>query len=337
MVLQTHMNFGKLGKVETAQTYLDIAFNQAKEYAKESAKTITGSQFQRFQRRELGGINKVHTALVKHLQTIVQSFPAIDNLDPFYRALVSCVVDVAQLKQSLGGVNWAAHRVEDLFREYNAKLRGSRDDTMVLRHKRAFYGRISSVVKKLQKDFVFLDEARKTMKELPTLKTSIPTIVIAGLPNVGKSTLLRALTGSAPAIASYPFTTKQLMLGYRTHNEKKWQFIDTPGLLDRPLAKRNPIEKQAALALQHLAKVVLFVIDPTESCGYPLKEQKNLMKEISKTLNVPVIIILNKADIARADQVAAATEGMQNVALVSADKEQGINDVVERVEKVLGC
>lgn len=331
------MNFGKLGKVETAQTYLDIAFNQAKEFGKEQAKTVTGDRYQRFQRKELGALNKVQVTLVKHLQTIVQSFPAIDQLDPFYRALVNCVIDVPQLKQSLGGVNWAAHRVEDLFREYHGKYKGSRDDVMLLKHKRAFYGRISSVIKKLDKDFIFLDECRKTMKELPTLKTSIPTIVIAGLPNVGKSTLLRALTGSAPAIASYPFTTKQLMLGYRTHNEKKWQFIDTPGLLDRPLTKRNAIEKQAALALQHLAKVVLFVIDPTESCGYPLREQKNLMKEISKTLQVPVIILLNKADIARADQIAAATEGMQNVALISADKGEGINDVIERIETVISC
>ncbi len=327
------MNFGNLGKVETAQTYLDIAFNQAKEYNKENAKTLVGDRFTRFMRRELGGINRVHTTLVRHLQMIVKCFPAIDQLDPFYHALVLCVVDVAQLKQSLGGVNWAAHRVEDLFREYNPKLRGCRDDQAILKHKRAFYGRISSVIKKLNQDFIFLDEARKTMKELPTLKTSIPTIVIAGLPNVGKSTLLRALTGSAPAIASYPFTTKQLMLGYRTYHDKKWQIIDTPGLLDRPINKRNKVEQQAAIALQHLAKIVLYVVDPTEQCGYPLKEQKNLMKEISKMLNVPIMVIMNKADIATAEQIAVASEGLSNIALISADKEQGINEVLESLEK----
>lgn len=327
------MNFGRLGKVESAQKYLDIAFNQAKEHAAEVMKTMKGSGFQRLQRKELAAINTVKNALEKHFMLILKSFPSMTDFDPFYRELVKCVVDVGQVRQSLGGINWAVQRVNAIFHEFNEKIRNAKDEDAVLKHKRAYYGRISSVVKQLKDDFEILDDARKTLKVLPTLKTSIPTVVIAGFPNVGKSTLLKALTGSAPEIASYPFTTKQMMLGYRTHDGKKWQFVDTPGLLDRPLGKKNNIERQAALALKYLAKVVIFIIDPTESCGYPLEDQKHLLKDVAKSLEVPVIVALNKADFATTEQLAKAGEHTQNAVIVSAEKGQGIDELVKLIGK----
>jgi nucleolar GTP-binding protein len=332
MVLQTDMNFGKLGKVETAQTYLDIAFHQAKEHAAETMKTLKGNSFQRLQRKELDSINAVRNALNRHFMLILTQYPSMDRVDPFYRELAKCVVDVGQVKQSLGGINWGVERIDTIFREYNQKLRNSADESALLRHKRSFYGRISSIVKQLKNDFVILDDARKALKVLPTLKTSIPTIVIAGYPNVGKSTLLRALTGSAPEIADYPFTTKQMMLGYRPHGTTKWQFVDTPGILDRPIVKRNNIEKQAALALKYLAKLVLFVLDPTEFCGYPLDAQKNLLKEVAKTLQVPVIVVVNKADAATTQQIEQASEHTQNLMLVSAEKETGVKELVAAID-----
>jgi nucleolar GTP-binding protein len=329
------MNFGHLGKVESAQTYLNIAFNQAKEHATDVMKTMKGNSFQRLQRKELASINVVKNVLEKHLMLILKSFPSMTDFDPFYRELVKCVVDVGQVRQSLGGMNWAVERVNTIFREFNAKMRDAKDEQQVLTLKRAYYGRISSIIKQLKNDFEILDDARKTLKVLPTLKTSIPTIVIAGFPNVGKSTLLKALTGSAPEIASYPFTTKQMMLGYRTESGKKWQFVDTPGLLDRPLGKKNNIEKQAALALKYLAKVVIFIIDPTESCGYPLEDQKHLLKDVAKTLEVPVVVALNKADFATTEQIAKASEHTQNAVIVSAEKGQGIDELVALLRKNL--
>ncbi|MBI4145083.1 50S ribosome-binding GTPase [Candidatus Woesearchaeota archaeon] len=327
------MNFGNLGHVETADEYLDIAFRQAKLHAKEAK--VVGTQFQRIQRRELDAIATVARVLTKHLTLILEGFPKLDQLDPFYRELVRCVVDAAQVKQSLGGVNWGAHRVEAIFREFNDKFRGSRDENALLAHKRAFFGRISSVIKKLKSDFAFLEEARRTLTELPSIKTSVPTVVIAGFPNVGKSTLLRALTGSAPEIAPYPFTTKQMMLGYRNHGKERWQFIDTPGLLDRPLHERNPIEKQAILALQHLADAVLFVLDPTESCGYSIQDQKHLMKEVSRAMDVPVIIVLNKSDLASREQMELAAQNMQNAVIASAEEEKNIDHIVSAIGKAL--
>ncbi|MCD6542320.1 MAG: 50S ribosome-binding GTPase, partial [Thermoplasmata archaeon] len=79
---------------------------------------------------------------------------------------------------------------------------------------------------------------------------------------------------------------------------ERYQIIDTPGLLDRPLEKRNKIELQAIAALKHLADLIIFILDPTETCGYGLKEQMNLLKSIKKEFSgIPIIVVENKSDL----------------------------------------
>ena len=82
------------------------------------------------------------------------------------------------------------------------------------------------------------------------------------------------------------------------YERTRYQIIDTPGLLDRPFEKRNDIEKQAIAALRYLADIILFVLDPSETCGYSLKEQKNLLTELKKMFKEQTFIIIeNKSDI----------------------------------------
>lgn len=102
------------------------------------------------------------------------------------------------------------------------------------------------------------------------------TIVIAGFPNVGKSTLLRQITDATPEVANYPFTTKGIQIGHLERNWKKIQIIDTPGLLDRPILDMNEIELNAMVALEHLADAIFFIIDVSETCGFSIESQFNL-------------------------------------------------------------
>lgn len=161
------------------------------------------------------------------------------------------------------------------------------------------------------------------MRNYPTLKTGKPTIVIAGAPNVGKSTLLATLTGSKPQTASYPFTTQDLNLGYDAEGN---QFIDTPGLLDRPLSERNTIEQHAILALKHVATLIVFIIDPTETCGYSIKEQENILTEIKTLFNQPLVLVSNKADTGNT---------YKNAIFISAKTGQGIDELRSKIKDAL--
>jgi Predicted GTPase len=79
---------------------------------------------------------------------------------------------------------------------------------------------------------------------------------------------------------------------------KKFQVIDTPGLLDRSLEERNDIEKQAILALKYLTNVMIFLLDPSESCGYSMEKQTSLLESVKKGFtDIPIIVAESKSDI----------------------------------------
>lgn len=99
-------------------------------------------------------------------------------------------------------------------------------------------------------------------------------------------------------VQPYAFTTKALFVGHMDHRFLRWQVVDTPGILDRPLEERNTIEMQAITALAHLQCCVLYFLDISEQCGYPIEQQLKLFESIRPLFaNKQVIIIANKIDV----------------------------------------
>ncbi len=239
-----------------------------------------------------------HT-LESTLKGYVKGYPTLDKLPPFYRELVDVLVDRGMLKKHLGAVDWAAHKCADVTREYARRMgRAPLKDIPGLR--REAVGRLSSIVDQVAKDLDALVEARIALRRLPAVDPEIPTIVVAGYPNVGKSAFVAAVSTGKPKVAEYPFTTQGVTVGHFERDHERVQILDTPGLLDRPMAKRNKIERQAIAALAHLADGILFLLDPSETCGFPLDAQMRLLESVHETFpGVPVLVAENKADLVR--------------------------------------
>jgi len=233
--------------------------------------------------------------LSDNLSNLVRKFPSLENLPPFYRDLVDIMVGVDKMRISLSRLHWASKQVRDISRENVGKMRRGQDRLVV---RRSAFGRMSSVVKSIEKDLIFLGEARDRLRKLPTVDPNAPTILIAGYPNVGKSSFITQVTGARPEIASYPFTTQGIYVGHFSRDGKRYQVVDTPGLLERPLSERNDIERQAIAALSHLKGVVLFILDPSEHSGFPLEDQLGLVEDLKSWIKLPVIVVANKSDLA---------------------------------------
>ena len=87
-------------------------------------------------------------------------------------------------------------------------------------------------------------------------------------------------------------------MGHIEDDWRRYQIIDTPGLLDRQFDERNDI----VLALRYLTDVMLFVIDPSETCGFPLEMQERLLETVEKGFpGVPIIIAESKSDVMKTD------------------------------------
>jgi len=144
------------------------------------------------------------------------------------------------------------------------------------------------MLKKLDKSLDVIKNVMKQIVNMPYLK-KLPTIIVIGMPNVGKSTLLKNITGANVEIKSYPFTTKRIQVGFFNYKFLEFQILDSPGLLDRTIEKQNIIEKQTEIALRTLASSFLFIVDVTQS----IKPQRSLIKKFIN-YNKPFFIIFNK-------------------------------------------
>jgi len=326
--------FEKMPTVLTADELIDKAFRRAERAA--SALTPRGGRASKARQREELRIRTVSNVVRDNLRKLLDRTPGVSGLPEFYRELVDTLVEGDQFHRSLAHVSWAVRTIRNLEQRYVEKIRHSRDPDEIAKLRRQFYGRIADVLRDIADDLEYLNQARNVLKDLPVVDLEIPTVVIAGHPNVGKSTLLRALTNAKPEVASYPFTTKGINVGQFEEHYLRYQVIDTPGLLDRPLSERNEIEKQAILALKHLGKVIVYIFDPSEYCGYPIEEQSHLFEEIYLEFGeFPFIVVLNKVDIADEEKIRKVEEFAKAKGLeplrVSALTGEGLDELKRRV------
>ncbi len=294
----------------TAREILDKAFKKAEKIGYKGRKEDT-----------IDRINSFSDTVSHTLRRYVKRFPSIERLSPFYREILEINVGRDALKKSLANLHWASEKAVSIAREEKRKI----DDKNHSFIRKKVYGRISSVVKKADKDLKILAEAREILRNLPEMRIDAVDVVMAGYPNVGKSSIIRALSTAEPEIASYPFTTKKIIVGHSIEGEDVFQFIDTPGILDREPERRNDIEKEAMAALSYAADILVFVIDPSETCGYSLEKQEMLMKKIAKEFTVPIIVVETKADILK-----RKTENLK----VSAITGEGMDALMDHIREI---
>jgi len=288
--------FEKIPDVLRAEELLDRAFKRASKIQIHDRETVYKNK-----KTIIARTDSFATNVISALEKYVKEFPSIGNLPSFYQELIDIKIDVNKLKKSLGAVAWAQKTCNMIYSKQAKSLKKSKDVDFLIKKQNEIYGRMSSVVKQVDKDLNLLAQAQIIMNEFPEIQ-DVPTIVIAGYPNVGKSSLLRCLSSARPEVAQYPFTTKEIHVGHIEKTERyitsKYQIIDTPGLLDRPLSDRNDMEMQAIAALSHLADLIVFLIDTSETCGYTLEDQKHLLSQIKKLfVDTPIILVESKIDL----------------------------------------
>jgi len=151
------------------------------------------------------------------------------------------------------------------------------------------------------------------------IKNGVP-IVIAGKPNVGKSTLLNALLNEERAIVSdIAGTTRDTIEDELTIGGIVFRFIDTAGIRDtadiiEALGVERTLEKMKQ------AKLIIYMADADQSLS-EIEEQVRGLEQLA----IPYLILVNKADLISADQ-RKTFEGL-NAVFISAKEKQGIDEL----------
>jgi GTP-binding protein Era len=199
-------------------------------------------------------------------------------------------------------------------------------------------------------------------------------VAILGRPNVGKSTLLNALTGEKVAIVTAkPQTTRNRIIGVvevpaqkKVHPAAQIVFVDTPGV-HKPASQLDRRMLQEVHEALEARDLVLVLVDATrriqvgseasqgssataERSGAPGKNEKRahgwasedeFLFSLVRKLECPVFLVLTKIDLVRKDQLLPLIESLTKqynfaqVIPVSARKRDGLDVLVRKIVDVL--
>ncbi len=322
---KAHFRWSDIRPVLSAERLQDKVFHRASQ--------ITIPDRDRFWMRKktaTARVDSVADIASSTLMAYVEAFPSFPGLHPFYGELAATMVDVDVVRQDLARLQGSAASIQEVCRKSARQMQRTGKLDFLEAKRREAYGRVGSIIKDISGPLTRLEATRRALSKLPTLEPEAPTLIVAGVPNVGKSAFAARICSAEPEVAPYPFTTRGIILGHAEIARRKVQVVDTPGILDRPAKKRNAIEQRALAAVRHLGDIVLFLFDPTPEAGQPMEAQENLLKEVRELFGRKLVVeVENKVDLIKIDtprlKLSAKTgEGVEalmgHLALVMPDR-----------------
>ena len=162
-------------------------------------------------------------------------------------------------------------------------------------------------------------------------------IAIVGRANVGKSTLLNAMLGEKVSIVSKkPQTTRNRIMGILTQGDNQFVFVDTPGMHKPKTTLGTYMVKAINGAVADVDAAILVA----DASYLPGDIEKKLIEKL-RALELPIILVLNKTDLASPAQIAetitayAALGEYASVIPLCAMKNDGVAIVLDEAEKLL--
>ncbi|KAK2178094.1 hypothetical protein NP493_563g04039 [Ridgeia piscesae] len=298
----SHYNFKKITVVPTAKDFVDIVLSRTQR----KTPTVIHKNY------KISRIRHFYMRKVKYTQQnfhdkltqILDDFPKLEDIHPFYADLMNVLYDKDHFKLALGQINTARHLIDNVAKDYVRLLKYGDSLYRCKQLKTAALGRMCTVMKRQGQSLSYLEQVRQHLSRLPSIDPNTRTLLICGFPNVGKSSFINKMTRADVEVQPYAFTTKSLYVGHMDYRYLRWQVVDTPGILDHTLEERNTIEMQAITALAHLRAAVLYIMDVSEQCGYTLEQQVELFENIKPLFaNKPLLVCVNKIDVTRLNEL----------------------------------
>jgi len=157
----------------------------------------------------------------------------------------------------------------------------------------------------------------------------LPVVALVGRPNVGKSTLFNALTGTSDALVSdVPGLTRDRKYGYGRNGLHRFIVVDTGGLVESPRGIEQLMAQQTRRAIEEADRVV-FLVDGQSG----LEPSDRFVADVLRRSGKPVTIAVNKCEGRDSDVVVSDFHGLGlgEPQSLSAAHRQGIDELMDHV------
>ncbi|XP_068213596.1 GTP-binding protein 4 [Palaemon carinicauda] len=317
----SHYNFKKITVVPSAKDFIDIILSKTQR----KTPTVIHRHFKisRIRRFYMRKVKFTQQNFHDKLTTILNDFPKLEDVHPFYADLMNTLYNKDHFKLSLGQINMAKHLIDKVGSDYTKLLKYGDSLYRCKQLKKAAMGRMVTIMKKQGPPLKYLEDVRQHMSRLPSIDPNTRTLLLCGCPNAGKSSFINMTTNADVEVQPYAFTTKSLYVGHTDYEYLRWQVVDTPGILDRPFDEMNTIELQAITALAHIRSVVVFILDISETCDVEIEQQMKIFESIKPLFaNKPLIVACNKIDVMNLERLGK--EYPEKRAMIAALEKEGI-------------
>lgn len=120
------------------------------------------------------------------LTMILEDFPLLDDLHPFYSDLLNVLYDRDHYKLALSQLSIAKKLIDNVSSEYVKYLKYGDSLYRCKQLKRAAFGRMVSIIKQQSASLAYLEQVRQHLGRLPSIDPVAKSLILAGFPNVGK-------------------------------------------------------------------------------------------------------------------------------------------------------
>ncbi|KAF9317012.1 Nucleolar GTP-binding protein 1, partial [Linnemannia elongata] len=185
-------NFKKITPVPTGGDFLDIILSKTQR----KTPTVIHANFaiSRIRNFYMRKVKFTQENFDERLKGILDEFPKLDDIHPFYADLMNVLYDKDHYKLALGQMNTARHLIDQVGKDYVRLLKFGDSLYRCKQLKKAALGRMATIMRRQKDSLAYLEQVRQHLARLPSIDPNTRTLLVCGYPNVGKSSFMNKIT-----------------------------------------------------------------------------------------------------------------------------------------------
>lgn len=208
-------------------------------------------------------------------------------------------------------------------------------------------GELKAKLSQLKKEMQTKKKSGKSFYSHHIEKEGAAQVVLIGLPNAGKSQIVTSLTNATPQVASYPFTTREPLVGMMPFKDIKIQLIDTPPITEEFIEPWLPeIVKYADyvilvvdLGSEEVLNQIDVILKRLEQSKIKLAAKEEENDELNARFYKKTMIVGNKNDIPDAEEHLKVLKDLHGdnflLLSISAKKREGLQELKRKIYEEL--